>query len=107
MGVLAFVCCSPSGSDCVSFYLGLRLRLHPRLYRFVAFGDRTEADSTSAETGCPKRFLNLHTHILLFSKKLQRLESAFSSDAAVFYSAKGCSEVSEQPTIYPNDARFQ
>ena len=33
---------SPSATvGCLVVYLGFRLRLHPRLYRFVAVGDRS------------------------------------------------------------------
>ena len=50
----------------------------------------------------PKLFLNLHTNILLFRKKLQSFEAAFSADAAVFYSAEGGSEVAEEPAVDPD-----
>ena len=37
--------------------------------------------------------LNLHTNILLFRKKPQRLKPAFAADAAVFDTAEWCSQV--------------
>src|SRR5687768_3052578 len=50
---------------------------------------------------------NLHTNILLFRKKLQRLESTLPAYAAILYAAERRAKISEQPAVHPHDSGLE